>query len=100
MDKEITEKEIVDILRKLKKPVYIKTILKELNLPKEYQKKVKRLLKKLQRKKIVKYKKAKYFLIDLKEHEEVVQGIVEAHPSGYGFLIVGDEVEDLFIPPP
>jgi len=100
MEKEITEREVIDVLKKLKKPVFIKTILKELNLSKEYQKKIKRVLKKLQRKKIVKYTKAKYFLVDLGESDDVVQGIVEAHPSGYGFLIVGDEIEDLFIPPP
>ncbi len=96
---EITEKEILEFLKEKKKPVFLKTIIKSLGLSKEDKKKIKKILKRLQRKKVVKYQKGRYLLADWLE-DDVVQGKVEAHPSGYGFLIIGDDVEDLFIPPP
>ena len=96
---EITEKEILEFLKEKKKPVFLKTIIKSLGLSKEDKKKIKKILKRLQRKKVVKYQKGRYLLVDWLE-DDVVQGKVEAHPSGYGFLIIGDDVEDLFIPPP
>ncbi len=97
---EIGEKDIVEYLKKRKKPAYFKTLVKELGLAKDDKKKLRKLLKKLQKKRLVKYDKGKYKLVENKEDEELIEGIVEAHPSGYGFLIVGDDVEDLFIPPP
>ncbi len=99
---QITEKEIVEFLKSRKKPVYFKTLLKKLGIPKEEKKALKKLLKKLQKKRIIKYEKGKYILRkeEKNEKEELIKGVVEAHPSGYGFLIIGDDVEDLFIPPP
>ncbi len=98
---EITEKDILEFFKQKKRPFYLKTIVKQLGVSKEKKKKIKKLLKKLQNKKLIKYEKGKYFLIEQKEkEEELIQGQVEAHPSGYGFLIIGEEVEDLFIPPP
>ena len=96
----ITESDIVEFLRKRKKPAYFKTILRKLGIPKSDKKKLRKLLKKLQKKKVIKYNKGKYLLTEWKQKDDLIEGIVEAHPSGYGFLIIGDEVEDLFIPPP
>lgn len=97
---EITENEILEFFRQKKKPFYLKTLLKQLGLPKTEKKNLKKILRKLQKKKLIKYQKGKYFLIEKKQKEDLVKGQVEAHPSGYGFLIIGDQVEDLFIPPP
>ncbi|WP_457623668.1 ribonuclease R [Persephonella sp.] len=96
---EITEKDVVNFLRHRRKPTYFKMFLRKLGVPKEDKKKLRKILKKLQNKKVIRYEKGKYFLTEWKE-EDLIKGKVEAHPSGYGFLIVGDEVEDLFIPPP
>jgi len=96
---EITEKEVLRYLKEKKKPVFLKTIIKELNLSKNDKSKVRKILKRLQKKRVVKYHRGKYLLADWLD-ENTVEGKVEAHPSGYGFLIVGDDVEDLFIPPP
>ncbi|NPA12372.1 MAG: ribonuclease R [Aquificae bacterium] len=98
---QITEKDIVNFLKNRGKPVYFKMLLRKLGVPKSEKKALRKLLKKLQKKKIIKYQKGKYILAQWDEGEEtLLEGRVEAHPSGYGFLIVGDGVEDLFIPPP
>ncbi len=97
---EITEKEVLEFLKSRKKPIYFKTLYKKLGIPKSEKKALKKLLKKLEKNKFIKYEKGKYFLRKEEPKEELVKGTVEAHPSGYGFLIVGEEVEDLFIPPP
>lgn len=98
---EVTEKDIVNFLRHKGKPVYFKMLMKKLGIPKSEKKFLRKLLKKLQKKKIIRYEKGKYLLTEWKEKKEVLlKGRVEAHPSGFGFLIIGDEVEDLFIPPP
>ena len=103
---QITENDIIEFLRERKKPAYFETILRKLDIPKSDKNKLRKLLKKLQKKKVIKYQKGKYLLTewkqkdDLIEENDLIEGIVEAHPSGYGFLIIGDEVEDLFIPPP
>ncbi len=97
---EVTEKDIVNFLRHRRKPTYFKMFLKKLGIPKSEKKKLRKLLKKLQKKKIIRYEKGKYLLTEWKEEGELIEGRVEAHPSGYGFLIVGEDVEDLFIPPP
>ncbi|RUM49691.1 MAG: ribonuclease R [Hydrogenothermus sp.] len=97
---QITENDIIEFLRERKKPAYFKTILRKLGIPKSDKNKLRKLLKKLQKKKVIKYQKGKYLLTEWKQKDDLIEGIVEAHPSGYGFLIVGDDVEDLFIPPP
>ncbi|WP_457625034.1 ribonuclease R [Persephonella sp.] len=98
---EITEKDIINFLKHRGKPVYFKMLQRKLGVPKSEKKVLRKLLKKLQKKKIIRYEKGKYLLTEWKHKEEnLIEGRVEAHPSGYGFLIIGDEVEDLFIPPP
>jgi len=98
---EITEKDITNFLKHRGKPVYFKMLQRKLGVPKSDKKVLRKLLKRLQKKKIIRYEKGKYLLTEWKDKEEaLLEGKVEAHPSGYGFLIIGDEVEDLFIPPP
>lgn len=98
---EITEKDIINFLKHRGKPVYFKMLQRKLGVPKSERKLLRKILKKLQKKKIIRYEKGKYLLTEWKHKEEgLLEGKVEAHPSGYGFLIIGDEVEDLFIPPP
>ncbi len=98
---EITEKDVVNFLKHRGKPVYFKMLRKKLGVPKSEQKLLRKILKKLQKKKIIRYEKGKYLLTEWKTTgENLIEGRVEAHPSGYGFLIIGEEVEDLFIPPP
>jgi len=98
---EITEKDIINLLKHRGKPVYFKMLQRKLGIPKSEKKALRKLLKKLQKKKVIKYEKGKYLLSEWKDGENtLIEGRVEAHPSGYGFLIIGDEVEDLFIPPP
>jgi len=98
---EITEKDVVNFLKHRGKPVYFKMLQRKLGVPKSEKKVLRKLLKKLQKKKVIRYEKGKYLLAEWKEDgENLIEGKVEAHPSGYGFLIIGDEVEDLFIPPP
>ncbi|WP_297472899.1 ribonuclease R [Persephonella sp.] len=98
---EITEKDIINFLKHRGKPVYFKMLQRKLGVPKSEKKALRKILKKLQKKKIIRYEKGKYLLTEWKLKEEgLLEGRVEAHPSGYGFLIIGDEVEDLFIPPP
>ncbi|WP_457644460.1 ribonuclease R [Persephonella sp.] len=97
---EVTEKDIINFLKHRRKPTYFKMFLKKLGIPKSEKKKLRKLLKKLQKKKIIRYEKGKYLLTEWKEEGDLIEGKVEAHPSGYGFLIVGEDVEDLFIPPP
>ncbi|NPA16771.1 MAG: ribonuclease R [Aquificae bacterium] len=98
---EITEKDIINFLKHRGKPVYFKMLQRKLGVPKSEKKILRKLLKRLQKKKVIRYEKGKYLLTEWKNKEEaLIEGKVEAHPSGYGFLIIGDEVEDLFIPPP
>ena len=98
---EITQAAIVDFLKNQKKPVYLKQILKAFNLDKKEDKKlVRRLLRKLQKNKIVLYKSGGYILKrEIQEKENLIKGKVEAHESGFGFLIREDGGPDLFIPP-
>ncbi len=98
---EITEKDIINFLRHRGKPVYFKMLQRKLGVPKSEKKALRKILKRLQKKKVIRYEKGKYLLTEWKQKEEgLLEGRVEAHPSGYGFLIIGEEIEDLFIPPP
>ena len=97
----IQEKEVIDFLKRRGKPAFFKMLMRKLGVPKEEKKEFRKLLKSLIKKGVLKYYKGKYILKELEEKKtELVEGTVEAHPSGYGFLIIGEEVEDLFIPPP
>ncbi len=96
----VTEKDIIDFLKRRGKPAYFKMLMRKLGVPKSEKKVLRKLLKRLIKKGIVKYVKGKYVLAELEEEHGLLKGKVESHPSGYGFLIVGDDVEDLFIPPP
>ncbi|NPA52280.1 MAG: ribonuclease R [Aquificae bacterium] len=96
----VTEKDIVDFLKRRGKPAYFKMIMRKLGVPKTEKKVLRRLLKRLVKKGVIKYIKGKYILAQIEEEQGLIKGKVESHPSGYGFLIVGEDVEDLFIPPP
>lgn len=99
---EINEQQVLDFIKNKKKNIFFNTILKGLKLGKEHKKQLKKLLRKLQDKGLIKYKKGKYVLADgsekLKE-KQYIKGKVEAHESGFGFLIREDGEPDLFIPP-
>ncbi len=95
----VTEKDVIDFLRRRGKPAYFKMLMRKLGVPKNEKKALRKLLKRLIKKGTVKYVKGKYVLSELEE-KELLEGRVESHPSGYGFLIVGEDIEDLFIPPP
>ncbi len=97
---QITEKDIIDFLKRRGKPAYFKMLMRKLGVPKSEKKLLRKVLKRLIKKGIVKYVKGKYVLAELEEEHGLLKGRVESHPSGYGFLIVGEDVEDLFIPPP
>lgn len=97
---DITEKSIVDILKNYKKPVYLKQLLKTFQLEgKENKKLLRKILKKLEKNKIVKYKDGGYLLREEIREKSYIKGKVEAHESGFGFLIREDGEPDLFIPP-
>jgi len=58
------------------------------------------MLRKLQKNKIILYKNGGYILKgEIQEKENLIKGKVEAHESGFGFLIREDGESDLFIPP-
>ncbi len=97
---EITEKSILDVLKNYKKPVYLKQLLKTFQLEgKENKKLLRKILKKLEKNKIVKYKDGGYLLREEVREKSYIKGKVEAHESGFGFLIREDGEPDLFIPP-
>lgn len=94
---EITEEKVVEFIRKRKENVFFNTILKGLKLTKEHRKELKKVLKRLQKKGIIKFYKGKYTVVKERE-KEYIRGKVEAHESGFGFLIREDGEPDLFIP--
>lgn len=97
---EINEEKVIEFIRKKKENVFFNTILKGLKLTKEDRKDLKKVLKKLQKKGVICFYKGKYTLIKEKKRErEYIRGKVEAHESGFGFLIREDGEPDLFIPP-
>ncbi len=97
---EITEKNVIDILKKYKKPVYLKELLKAFNLEgKENKKNLRKFLKKMEKNKLIKYKNGGYLLREEVKEKSYIKGKVEAHESGFGFLIREDGEPDLFIPP-
>ncbi|MEJ5172349.1 MAG: ribonuclease R [Hydrogenothermaceae bacterium] len=97
---ELTEEKVLEFIRKRKQNVFFNTILKGLKLEKNQKKELKKLLKKLQKKGVIKFYKGKYTISKEKEEEKYIKGKVEAHESGFGFLIREDGEPDLFIPPP
>ena len=92
--KSLSEKEILNILAKSKKPLHFLQIAKALGLGKEDRKKLKKVLRKLRKEGKVKVVGGKFTA----EREPKVVGKVIPYQGGFGFLEV-DEGKDLYIPP-
>ncbi|MDQ7083035.1 MAG: RNB domain-containing ribonuclease [Aquificota bacterium] len=92
--KSLSEKQILDILTRSKKPLHFLQIAKALGLDKDGRKKLKKTLRKLKREGKVRVVGGKFTA----EREEKVVGRVVPYPGGFGFLEV-DEGKDLYIPP-
>ncbi|ADC89484.1 ribonuclease R [Thermocrinis albus DSM 14484] len=85
-----------DILKVLKdRPLHFEKIVSSLGLSKSERKQLKKILKKLKQEGKITVEKGKYKLMQ----ETVVVGKVLAHPSGFGFLEVGQGQKDIYIPP-
>lgn len=96
---KINKQIVIDFIRKRKQSVFFNTILKGLNLKKEDKKELKKILRKLQKDGLIKFEKGKYFIPKEKAQKQYIRGKVEAHESGFGFLLREDGEPDLFIPP-
>ncbi|NPA40916.1 MAG: ribonuclease R [Aquificae bacterium] len=94
-DKGPTERQVIELLKKRKKPVPFLQIAKLLDLDKKERKKLKKLLKKLKKEGKVKVVGGKF----LYEEEEIVVGRVIPYPAGFGFLEVEGREKDIYIPP-
>ncbi len=92
---KLGEKEIVDILRRSKKPLSFLQIAKALELDRDGRKRLKKLLRKLKKEGRVSVVRGKFSL----ESEEVVVGRVIPYPAGFGFLEVEGREKDVYIPP-
>ncbi len=90
----MTEKEVVDLLRKKKKAVPFIHIAKALHADKKEKKELKKILKKLKKEGKVRIVRGKF----LWEEEEVVVGKVIPYPAGFGFLEVEGREKDIYIP--
>ena len=96
---ELTQENVLEVLRKNKKGLFFKQIAKSFKLEKKEEKQLKKILKKLQKNKTIVYSKGLYKIRKELEKENLIKGKVEAHESGFGFLIREDGEPDLFIPP-
>jgi ribonuclease R len=96
---ELTQENVLEVLRKNKKGLFFKQIAKSFELEKKEEKQLKKILKKLQKNKTIVYSKGLYKIRKDFEKENLIKGKVEAHESGFGFLIREDGEPDLFIPP-
>nr|WP_028950009.1 ribonuclease R [Sulfurihydrogenibium subterraneum] len=97
---ELTQEKVLELLKRNKKGLFFKQIAKSFNLEKKEEKQLKKILKKLQKNKTIVYSKGLYKIKgELKEDKNLIKGKVEAHESGFGFLIREDGEPDLFIPP-
>ncbi len=94
-EKSVSEKEILDLLARSKKPLHFLQIAKSLGVNKEGRKKLKKALRKLKREGKVRVVKGKFTL----EKEERVVGKVIPYPAGFGFLEVEGREKDVYIPP-
>ncbi|RKX61429.1 MAG: ribonuclease R [Thermodesulfobacteriota bacterium] len=90
------EEEILFILKKQKKPLFLKEIYHFLHIPSEKRKLVRSIIKELLKDgKIVQLKRRKY---SLPEYFPVYQGKLRVHPDGFGFVET-EEGKSIFIPP-
>lgn len=91
----ITEEDVLELLKKSKKPLHFEQIVKELKLDKEGKKKLKKVLKTLKRSNKLTVERGRYKLAE----EEIAVGTVIPYPAGFGFLQVGEGKKDIYIPP-
>ncbi len=92
---ENTESRIIHLLKKSKSGLGFNQICKRLNIDKSERKQLKKTLKKLKKEGILRIERGKYTL----EKEETVVGSVLAYPAGFGFLHIGENEKDIYIPP-
>ena len=90
------EEEILFILKKQKKPLFLKEIYHFLHIPSEKRKLIRSIIKELLKDgKIIQLKRRKY---GLPEYFPVYQGKLRVHPDGFGFVET-EEGKSIFIPP-
>ncbi len=94
-DKVTTPQEVLEVLKKAKKPLPFLAIAQKLRLDKKQRKALKKILKKLKKQGKVKVERGKF----LYSEEEILVGRVVPYPAGFGFLEVEGEGRDLYIPP-
>ncbi len=93
-ERGFTEEEVLEILKKSKKPIPFLYIAKALRAGKKERKELKKILKKLKREGKVKVVRGKF----LCEEEELVVGKVIPYPAGFGFLEVEGREKDIYVP--
>ncbi len=94
-EKTISDREVLEILKKSKRPLSFLQIAKQLNVDKKGRKGLKKILRKLKKEGKVRVSRGKFSA----ETEEVVVGRVIPYPAGFGFLEVEGREKDVYIPP-
>ncbi len=95
IEREISEEEVLNLLRSSKAALHFEQIAKKLGISKEGRKELKKLLKSLKKAEKVSIERGKYRLAT----EKVVTGRVISYPAGFGFLQLGGGEKDVYIPP-
>ncbi len=93
-EKSISEREVIDLLKRRKKPVAFLQIAKLLGISKKERKKLKKILKKLKKEGKLKVVSGKFLWLG----EDIVVGKVIPYPAGFGFLEVEGRKKDIYIP--
>lgn len=95
---KITNQEILKFMREsVYRPLTMKELIKSFNIPLEERSSFRRLIRGLTSDgEIIKIKGDRF---GLPEKMNLVTGVVQGHPDGYGFVIPEDGGEDLFINP-
>jgi ribonuclease R len=95
---KITNQEILKFMREsVYRPLAMKELIKSFNIPSEERGSFRRLIRGLASEgEIIKIRGNRF---GLPEKMNLVTGIVQGHPDGYGFVIPEDDGEDLFINP-
>lgn len=92
-----TKELIIDKLKEATHKKYTKAkLLKDLNISSDDTQRYKRAIKQLRKNKIIIKHNNKY--IKLNENIEIIIGEFQYNPKGYGFIILKDKEEDIFIP--
>ncbi len=91
----VSEKEVIELLKKKRKPLAFSDLAKILGIEKKERKNLKKILKKLKKIGKIKIIKGKF----LWSEEEKVTGTVIPYPAGFGFLSVEGREKDIYIPP-